>query len=103
MLMNEKKKWAHILPRVVLLFAVSVVLVGAISYFTQMRLSEQNIRGQMESLASKIAAETAAAITEYPAYPWLFEYWQAHAEEMNIEYDVDYTSGARVTELEPAL
>ena len=89
---NGKKKF-KLIPQVLLLFALSVLVTGIVTFLTQRSLSDSAIRQQTEALASQVAEEVNAAIREYPASDWLLSYWYAHADTMEIEYDVEYGSG----------
>jgi len=89
---NGKKKF-KLIPQVLLLFALSVLVTGIVTFLTQRSLSDSAIRQQTEALASQVAEEVHAAIREYPASDWLLSYWYAHADTMEIEYDVEYGSG----------
>ena len=86
---NEKKKF-RLIPQVMLLFAISVLVTGVITFFVQSSISNTAIRHQTESRASEIAEETATAIREYPAYDRLLSYWYTHANDLAIEYDAEY-------------
>lgn len=81
---NGKKKF-KLIPQVLLLFALSVLVTGIVTFLTQRSLSDSAIRQQTEALASQVAEEVHAAIREYPASDWLLSYWYAHADTMEIE------------------
>lgn len=89
---NGKTRF-RLIPQVMLLFALGILVTGIITYFTQRSLSDSAIQEQVETLANKVAEEAAASIHEYPAYDWLLSYWYAHADELEIEYDVGYGKG----------
>ena len=82
-----------IILEVIILFACGTLMIGVFTYFTQQVLTDASVKGQTEKIASNMADETIAAIKEYPSYRWLIRYWRDHAEELDIEYDVDYSAG----------
>ena len=82
-----------LIPQVMLLFALSVLVTGIVTFITQRSLSDSAIRQQTEALASQVAEEVTMAVREYPASDWLLSYWYAYADELEIEYDVEYGSG----------
>lgn len=79
--------------KVVILFACGTLMIGMFTYFTQQVLTDSSVKGQTENIASNMADETIDAIQEYPAYEWLIKYWNDNADQMDIEYDVDYGPG----------
>ena len=86
------KKKRGILRQISMLFALGVILIGLLTFFSQYTLAISTVRRQTEAFASTVSRETAQAVTEYPAYQWLIHYWHTHPDEMEIEYDVDYKS-----------
>ncbi len=88
-----KSKKRGLIIEVVILFAFGTLMIGMFTYFTQQVLTDSSIKGQTERMASDTADMTIEAIREYPSYKWLITYWRDHAEDMNVEYDVDYSSG----------
>ncbi|MBR5738670.1 MAG: hypothetical protein IKY02_01630, partial [Lachnospiraceae bacterium] len=87
-----------LIPQVFFLFALSVLVTGIVTFITQSSLSDSAIRQQTETLASEISEEVTSAVREYPASDWLLSYWYSHAEEMEIEYDVEYVPGTKTEE-----
>ena len=79
--------------KVVILFACGTLMIGIFTYFTQQVLTDASVKGQTENMASNMAEETIDAMHEYPAYEWLIEYWYKNADQLDIEYDVDYGPG----------
>ena len=96
-----KKK--GLILEVIILFALGTLAIGVFTYFTQQVLTDASVKGQAEKTASNMADETIEAIHEYPAYKWLIEYWKNNYAQMDIEYDVDYTTGAETKEKVTAL
>ena len=91
----EQKKRKGLLVEIIILFAFGTLLLGMLTYFTQQVLTDASVKKQTESIASSLADEAVAAVKEYPAYKWLIEYWSTHADDMDIEYDVDYGPGTK--------
>ena len=91
--MKKPKKRFRLIPQVVVLFLISILVTGVITYLTQRRLSDDNIVQQTETLAASISAETVSAIEEYPAHEWLLTYWYKHPDELDIEYDAEFWPG----------
>ncbi len=87
-----------LIPQVIFLFALSVLVTGIVTFVIQSSLSDSAIRQQTEALASEISKEVIAAIREYPASDWMLSYWYSHADEMEIEYDVEYNPGTKTEE-----
>ena len=81
-----------------LLFALGVIVTGIITYSAQRSRSGMAIRQQTEGLATLVADETISSIREYPAYSWLLSYWHTNADELDIEYDVEYGKGTETEE-----
>ncbi|MBQ9014542.1 MAG: SpoIIE family protein phosphatase, partial [Firmicutes bacterium] len=90
--MKKTVRKRGLLLQVAILFAAGALAVGALTYFAQQVVSDGMVRRQVESDASQTSEEAELALKEYPAYEWLLDYWQAHADEMDIEYDADYSS-----------
>lgn len=92
------KKQSSIITQVAILFAIGILATGFITFFGQRMLSGSSVTSQTESLAARVAEETRMAVREYPAYPWLLKYWYQHHDDMDIEYDADFYSGAKTRE-----
>ena len=87
-----------ILYLVALLFLVGISTVGAFTYLTQHRLSEISVNEQIVSIAEEIVYETESCIKQYPAYQWLIDYWYDHCDELDIEYDAEFTPGNKTSQ-----
>ena len=96
--MQKKQRRNSLILQVAVLFTISVLLTGFLTYFSQSVLTDASVKKQTEGLASEIADEVKLAVTEYPAYEWLLRYWYEHSDELDIEYDTDYGSGTRTEE-----
>ena len=90
--MVETKRKTSLLLQVTIVFIVVVLLAGLFTYVTQRLIAEGLVRKQMERTANDTAEEIRLSIREFPAYQWLLTYWYDHAEEMDIEYDADFSS-----------
>ena len=95
--MEKKKRLHSIILQVATLFVIGVILTGLLTYGSQIAISDGRVKRQTESISSDIASETMAVMRGFPACDWLIRYWYEHAEELDIEYDVDFGSGT-VTE-----
>lgn len=87
-----KKKRISIVFEVAALFLIGVIMTGLLTYVCENSLYSDSVVKQTESRAEEIANETKAAVTEYAAYDWLINYWYINYEDLNIEYDVDFSS-----------
>ena len=96
--MQEGKKRGSLIKQVAALFVMSVLLVGLLTFFVQRLISYKNIKKQVEILAGQTAEEVMQSVWEYPSYDWLLRFWYEHAEELDIEYDVDYGAGTKTEE-----
>ncbi len=89
--MNKEKRRGGIIRQVAVLFLLGVLTTGLITYFSEQRLSGDNVQKQTELYAEKISDEVKRLVTEYPAHQWLMEYWYHHADTMEIEYDAAFS------------
>ena len=86
--MKKEKKRGSLIRQVTVLFLISTLLTGFLTFISQRVIADENVTEQMETLTAQIAEETAASIKEYPSYAWLIRYWHDHWDELDIEYDV---------------
>lgn len=91
--MREKRK-VSIIFQVAILFAIAITITALITFVGQNRSVDAAVRKQTETLAEDTAYQVTLALKEYPAYEWLLRYWSDHSDEMNIEYDATFRSGA---------
>ena len=96
--MQRRKKRGSLIVQVAALFGASVLIIGMLTFFAQRLLSYRSIRKQVEFLASETAANVMESVWEYPASDWLIHYWYTHADDLDIEYDVDYGPGTETEE-----
>ena len=92
---ESSKKHIGIIPQIAILFLVGTLLIGVLTYFSQRAFSDANIRMQTETRTGEIVEEISSAVKEYPSYRWLLRYWYEHADKLDIEYDVDFSSGTK--------
>ena len=83
--MNKEKRRGSIIIQVAILFLIGVAITGILTYIFETRLYDDSVKKQTELHAAQIADETARAVRDYPAYPWLIRYWYSHADSMEIE------------------
>ena len=88
-----KLRFRGLLGEIIILFACGTLMIGMFTYFSQQVITDANVKKQTQTIASHVANESIQAIKEYPAYEWLIGYWRDHADELDIEYDVDYSTG----------
>ena len=84
--------------QVAILFLITVLLTGLLTYALQRIRSDNMVSRQLEGIAAIIAKEATSAIIEYPACERLIPYWYDHHEELEIEYDVGYEEGTLTEE-----
>ena len=89
----SKRSKGGLIAQVAILFAIGVLISGVAMYISQHRRSDANVKLEAELHSTEIASEVSLAIREYPCYRWLLRYWYEHHEELDIEYDADYTEG----------
>lgn len=93
--MKKEKIRISLILQVAILFTIGTILIGIFTYFSQRDLSNQHVTRQIESVASQMSEEVTTSVKEYPSYRWLVQYWYDHANDMDIEYDVTYETGAK--------
>ena len=96
--MNTVKNKNSLLYQIAIIFLAGIILTGLLTFFSEGAVSDKIVREQTENIASEISKETMIALGEYPAYQWLVNYWHDHADELDIEYDVDYSDGTKTEE-----
>ena len=88
--MIKKKKKIGIIGQVAILFVISILASGFLTFYTQHVVSDAFVKSRTENLADQAADEVRLSIMEYPAHDWLLRYWYEHFDELEIEYDTDY-------------
>ena len=92
--MKGRKK-PGIFKQIWVLVIVVVVIAGLFTYSVQYRLTTESVKSQTAALANSIATDVRQSVFEYPAYKWLLRYWYEEAENLDIEYDVDYNASVQ--------
>lgn len=77
--------------RVGLLFFTGLIIIGGISCFALYSISMKYVREKLTVRQDGIAQDIVRYIEEYPAHRWLIDYWYNHFDELDIEYDTDFT------------
>ena len=88
--MIKKKKKIGIIGQVAILFVISILASGFLTFYTQHVVSDAFVKSRTENLADQAADEVRLSVMEYPAHDWLLRYWYEHFDELEIEYDTDY-------------
>ena len=96
--MNVSGRKTGIIAQVALLFLVGTLIIGVFTSLTQRAMSTDAVLKQTNTFAGEIAEEVKLCVWEYPAHNWLLRYWFEHPDELDIEYDADYSHGNRTQE-----
>ena len=91
----RKKIRISIIQEIAILFAIGVLTTGILTYFGQRAISDTAVRNQTVTQAKQVANEIKRAVREYPAARWLMTYWYTNADNLDIEYDVGFTTGTK--------
>ena len=100
---EKKESKTGIILQIYLMVMVGMVVIGIITYFSQSHLAEKSKKNEAARFATEIAGEASLSIKEYPPYSWLLKYWYEHCDDMDIEYDVDFTDSVKTKEKEQLL
>ena len=95
---KKQKKNGSLILQVALMFALSVLIVGVITYFSQRSVAEANVRDQLRTESENISKQVGYCVREYPAFQWLLRYWYENYDELNIEYDISFETVGSKTE-----
>ena len=96
--MKKKRLRIGIIPQVALLFVLGILTTGIIAFFSQRAASDYSVRSDIEQVAIQTAEEVKMAVNDFPASAWLLHYWYKHDDELDIEYDVDFSAGTKTEE-----
>ena len=88
-----------IIQQMAAIFLIGILIVGLLTFLLVQHRTSRSIEAQVESIANNITEEAIQAITDYPGYEFLLEYWYKHAGELEIEYDATYEDAPK-TELQ---
>ena len=91
--MREKPRLTGIIYQVMILFLISILAIGLLTYYSQSLVADSNVKKLTEKLAEEVAEEVRDSVMEYPAYSWLLNYWYENWDQMDIEYDVEFQEG----------
>ena len=91
--MREKPRLTGIIYQVMILFLISILAIGLLTYYSQSLVADSNVKKLTEKLAEEVAEEVRDSVMEYPAYSWLLNYWNENWDQMDIEYDVEFQEG----------
>jgi len=80
------------------LFAVMAIVVG---YFTW-SIGTENYINLLKRASLGVLVQAGTSMQEYESLPWLLDYWQGHASEMNLRDDAG-ERGADVAEMQAEL
>ena len=95
---STEKRRGGIIIEVAVLFLVGVIVTGILTYVCETYLYNDSVKLQTEERADDIADESMLALTEYPAYMSLVRYWYGNSEDLDIDYDKDFTNGSATEE-----
>ncbi len=96
--MRQNRLKISIIIEVAILFVIGIFLTGILTYVSESRMSDINVKKQTEQRSAQIADEAKLAITEFPAYEWLIRYWYDHPLLLNIEYDALFEDNSMTRE-----
>ena len=96
--MTNGKSRTSVIAEIAAFFLAGMLVTGLLAYFTLRSISIGSVKEQRERLATQVASEVTMSVKEFPAYRWLIQYWFEHADELDIEYDVEYGSDTRTEE-----
>ncbi|MBQ4466670.1 MAG: serine/threonine-protein phosphatase [Firmicutes bacterium] len=96
--MIKELKKRGIIMQVTVLFLIGTLVIGLLTFFSERSLAKNEVKFRVEKLAHNTAEEVTLSMKEYPAYQWLVKYWYDHYEDMDVEYDADFTQGTKTEE-----
>ena len=88
--MKKEKRAISIILEVAVIFLIGIITTGLLTHVSEGRLNSAAVAKNTERHAAEVAEEVRLAVQEYPAYRWLIQYWFAHADTLEIEYDVGF-------------
>lgn len=94
----DSKKRSGILYQIYVIAVIGLIMIGMATFLSQREISQESVIDHVSGLIDEVAEETSDSISEYPGYKWLLQYWYTHADELDIEYDVDYRPGTKTEE-----
>ena len=97
-IMDRGKRKTSVIVDVAIFFLIAIFLTGSLTYIFETLQADTSVTKQTELYATEIASEVKLAMQEYPAYPWLLQYWYTHSDTMDIEYDAVMDGKSRTAE-----
>ena len=97
-IMDRGKQKTSVIVDVAIFFLIAIFLTGTLTYIVETLQADTSVTKQTELYATEIASEVKLAMQEYPAYPWLLQYWYTHSDTMDIEYDALMDGKSRTAE-----
>lgn len=97
-IMDRGKRKTSVIVDVAIFFLIAIFLTGTLTYVFETLQADTSVTKQTELYATEIASEVKLAMQEYPAYPWLLQYWYTHSDTMDIEYDALMDGKSRTAE-----
>ena len=70
-----------IIQQMAAIFLIGILIVGLLTFLLVQHRTSRSIEAQVESIANNITEEAVQAITEFPGYEFLLEYWYRQAAE----------------------
>ena len=90
--MQERKKPVGMIRQLAVLFLAGVILIGVLSSAALYYVSLREVKEQLTTRAQATAMDLEGYIRHYPAHDWLLRYWYEHYDQLDIEYDAEYSA-----------
>jgi len=88
----KKQKRTGIILQICLTALLGMLFISVFTYASQRKIVDSSIKEGSENIARQTADQALSSIRQFPTFHWLLKYWYEHADEMEIEYDTDYSS-----------
>lgn len=95
--MNKKIRY-KLLTQVVILFLVGSLITGLITYLSSRDRAQKIVWEQTEERATDTIKEVERYVSDIPTHEWLLKYWMDNWDKLDIEYDVEYSTGTKTEE-----
>ena len=96
--MDSKSVKFGINAQILIVAVVGIILTGFLTYMGEYVMSDRNVREQVTLQAKRVSEDVNSCVKEYPAYHYLIKYWYENRDELDIEYDVNFTTGVETSE-----
>lgn len=90
-IMLKEKKFS-ILLQITILFVIGAVLIGMLSSGEMSAFSNALTMMHHEDRVQSVAQDLKGYLDRFPARDWLLQYWYEHYDELEIEYDAEYSA-----------